>query len=167
MDEKNLVRRACGGDKEAFAALYTRYKDELYRYAFFRLGSPEDARDAVSMCIVSAFEGIYALRSASSFKPWIFRILYYSCCKLTGQLSEQRSRADVSELDSVPAVDNRLSPEVEEAFGVLDAQDRDIVLLSVIAGYNSREIGYMTGLKDSTVRSRLSRALKRMKNFLE
>ena len=166
MDEKMLVTRAAGGDREAFAALYMRYKDDLYRYAYFQLGHPEDARDAVSACIVAAYERIYTLRSAVAFKNWIFRILYRCCCKLIAQQSEQRRRADAEELNQLPAESSALSPELKEAFGILSAEDRDIVLLSVIAGYNSAEISVITGLRSSTVRSRLSRALRKMKEFL-
>lgn len=167
MDEKNLVIRASCGDKNAFAALYTRYKDELYRYAYFKLGNDEDARDAVSSCVIAAYEGIYSLRTASAFKSWIFRILYRSCCRLIEEQRLRRDRADVSELDRLTAPDAHLSPELKEAFGILSDEDRDIVLLSALAGYNSREIAAMTGLKPSTVRSRLSRALAKMKQFLE
>lgn len=167
MDEKILVKQAVTGDKSAFAALYTRYKDELYRYAYFRLGNEEDARDAVSSCIVSAYEGIYALRAEGAFRYWIFRILYYACVKLIEDQSEQAARADISALDRIEAKDSSLSPEVKEALDSLNPEDKDIVLLSVIAGYNSREISSMTGLKSSTVRSRLSRALAKMKAFLE
>lgn len=166
MDEKMLVTRAAGGDREAFAALYMRYKDDLYRYAYFQLGHPEDARDAVSACIVAAYERIYTLRSAVAFKNWIFRILYRCCCKLIAQQSEQRRRADAEELNQLPAESSALSPELKEAFGILSAEDKDIVLLSVIAGYNSAEISVITGLRASTVRSRLSRALRKMKEFL-
>ena len=60
-----------------------------------------------------------------------------------------------------------LSPELAEAFAVLDAQDRDIVLFSVIAGYSSAEIAAVMGMKPSTVRSRLKRALAKMRGFLE
>lgn len=166
MDEKNLVLKAVGGDKEAFAALYSLYRDDLYRYAYLKLGNAEDARDAVSSCIVSAFEGIYGLRSASAFKPWIFRILFRACLDLITEQRRLRERADISELDKLPASEDGISPELKEAFGVLSLQDRDIVLLSAVAGYNSREIASMTGLKPSTVRSRLARALAKMKEFL-
>ena len=167
MDEKTLVKSAAAGDKDAFAALYMRYRDDLYRYAYFRLGNADDAHDAVSSCIVAAYEGIYSLRCAAAFKSWIFRILYYACTRLIAEQSEQRSRADIAELDRLPTEDTSLSPELKEAFSVLSPQDRDIVLLSVIAGYNSKEIASMTGLKANTVRSRLSRALAKMKEFLE
>ena len=167
MDEKNLTLKAVSGDKEAFAALYALYKDDLYRYAFFKLGDPEDARDAVSACIVSAFESIHSLRSASAFRHWIFRILYRCCLSLITEQRRRGERADASELDRLPAREDGLSVELREAFSALSLQDRDIVLLSAIAGYNSREISDMTGLKPATVRSRLSRALAKMKEFLE
>lgn len=167
MDEKNLVVRASCGDKAAFAALYTRYKNDLYRYAFFKLGNEDDARDAVSSCIIAAYEGIYSLRNASAFKTWIFRILYRSCCRLIREQRMRNDRADTAELDRLAAPDHALSVEMKEAFGILSDEDRDIVLLSAVAGYNSREIAAMTGLKAATVRSRLSRALAKMKQFLE
>lgn len=168
MDEKMLVQKASGGDKEAFAALYMRYRDDLYRYAYFRLGNEEDARDAVSACIVEAYEGIFGLRNAAAFKSWILRILYRCCCRLmTEQSLSRNNRADTAELRRLPAENSGVSPEIKEAFGVLNTCDRDIVLLSVIGGYNSSEIAGMTGLNPSTVRSRLKRALAKMKQFLE
>lgn len=168
MDEKSLVKQAMRGDKDAFAALYSRYRDDLYRYAYFRLGNAEDANDAVSSCVIAAYEGIYHLRSANAFKSWIFRILFYSCGKLIASQQEQRNRADISELDRMPAADHDgLSPELQEAFTVLSDEDRDIVLLGVVAGYNSKEIASMMGLNASTVRSRQARALAKMKAFLE
>lgn len=167
MDEKMLVVRAAGGDKEAFAALYMLCRDDLYRYAYFKLGNAEDARDAVSACITAAYEGIYSLRFTPAFRSWIFRILYRCCCRLMAEQSEQSRRADVSELEQIPAPSTSFSPEIKEAFGILTPEDRDIVLLSAVAGYNSREIAAMSGMKDSTVRSRLARALAKMKQFLE
>ncbi len=167
MDEKNLVRLAAGGDRSAFASLYALYKDDLYRYAYFRLGNEDDAKDAVSSAIVSAYEGIYSLRAEGAFRSWMFRILYRSCNKLITFQSEQRQRADESELDRKEAENTSLSPEIKESLDMLGSPDKDIVLLSVIAGYNSREISSMLSIKPSTVRSRFSRALVKMREFLE
>ena len=167
MDEKKLIKWAANGDKEAFAALYMLYRDDLYRYAYFKLGSAEDAEDAVSACIVEAYESIYLLRYARAFKSWIFRILYRCCCDIVKDQIAARDRVDEEVLDTVPAREGGdLSPELKEAFEVLSPEDRDIVLLSVIAGYNSKEIARATGLNPSTVRSRLSRALAKMRTFL-
>ena len=62
MNEKELVKKAKSGDKNAFCTLYAAYKDKLYRYAFYKLGNCEDAQDAVSDCIISAFENIKNIR---------------------------------------------------------------------------------------------------------
>ena len=47
MDGNQLVKKARAGDREAFASLYIQYKDSLYRYAYYKLRSAEDAKDAV------------------------------------------------------------------------------------------------------------------------
>ena len=168
MDEKMLVQRAVTGDKDAFAGLYTRYKDSLYRYAFFKLGNDSDARDAVSDCIIAAYQGIGKLKNESTFCSWIFKILYRCCCTYVKDQIEQNDRAAEETLARVPVEDNRLlSVEVREALDQLDPADRDIVLLSTVAGYNSREISSVTGIKANTIRSRLSRSLKKMRSFLE
>lgn len=167
MDERILVSQAVTGDKEAFAGLYTLYKDSLYRYAFFKLGDPQYAQDAVSACIVSAYEGIGGLRSAGAFRAWIFRILHRCCLKLIEEKAAQNNRADVSELDSMEAEQGGISLDIAEALNVLTPEDRDIVLLAVVAGYNSSEIADLIGLKPATVRSRLARGLKKMRDFLE
>ena len=167
MDERMMIDRAVKGDKEAFAELYLLYRDSLYRYAYFKLGDPQFAQDAVSACIVSAYEGIMSLRYAAAFKGWIFKILYRCCCKQIEEQAAERVRADAEELDRLSAEPDTLSPELKEAFGVLSPEDRDIILLSVLAGYNSREIAGITGFKANTVRSRLARGLKKMREFLE
>ena len=167
MDERTLIRRAIEGDKEAFAALYMRYRDALYRYAYFRLGDETDAEDAVSACIVSAYEGIGSLRASGAFRAWIFRILYRCCGTLIAARSIAIHNEGEEALDNLPAEDgDRLSPELAQAFDVLDDVDRDIVLLSVIAGYNSREIAALLSMKSATVRSRLARSLSKMRTFL-
>jgi len=168
MDEKNLVQRAVTGDKDAFAGLYTRYKDSLYRYAYFRLGNDSDAEDAVSACIVAAYENIGKLRNERTFGAWIFKILYRCCCAIVKEQIERSHRADFEALERIAAVDEQLGGiEIREALEQLDPDDRDIVLLSTVAGYNSREIASVTGLKSTTIRSRLSRSLKKMRTFLE
>ena len=166
MDERTLIKRAVTGDKEAFAALYMMYRDRLYRYAYFRLGNDDDAEDAVSACITSAFEDIYTLRNEKAFGSWIFRILYRACCSiLSDRIAADHDGEEA--LESVPAADNSaVSPEIKEAIGILRDSDRDVVLLSVVAGYNSREIADIMSTKPATVRSRLARGLRKMREFL-
>lgn len=168
MDERILVKRAVLGEREAFAQLYTLYKDRLYRYAYFKLGRETDAQDAVSDCVVKAFENIKSLRSEKAFPAWIFKILHRACAEILSRRSTEQERDDIVTLaDGENSSTPLLAPELSEALALLKAEDRDIVLLAVIAGYNSREIAKITGMKPSTVRSRLSRSLAKMREFLE
>ena len=170
MEEKELILQAKAGDKNAFCALYGAYKNRLYRYAFYKLQNEEDAKDAVEDCVLSAFTQIGQLKKPEAFSGWLFRILYCCCSSIIKEQARQRKN------DSLDDMENALSSdftseiektELQQALGILKDSERDIVLLSVIGGFNSKEIGRMTDMTSGAVRSSLSRSLKKMKNFLE
>lgn len=166
MDERILAKKAKSGDKESFAKLYTLYKDRLYRYAFFKLRSETDAMDAVSDCICEAYKCIYSLRNPDAFSSWIFRILYRSCSRYVKEQAQSRENAELDE-NTASYTEDFIKPELSEALATLSEEDKDIVLLSTVAGYTSKEIAKILGLKANTVRSRLSRSLKKLREFLE
>lgn len=168
--EIQLAAEARAGSKEAFCKLYGIYKDKLYRYALYRLGCPQDAEDAVSECVLAAWKGIPQLKSAEAFGAWIFRILHNCCVRqIRESVSLRENMQNIYEAGSVTA-DNgsaaQSSAELKEALDCLGAEDREIVLLSVVGGLTSREISDITGLRPGSVRSRLSRSLARMREQL-
>lgn len=163
----DIIRRARAGDKQAFAQLYVQQKDRLYRYAYFQLGNAQDAQDAVSDCVVEAYCGIAQLQSEKAFAAWIFRILYRVCCAAIRRNADRRVEEPLEDNAHLAREDTHLAPELEEALAILSPEDKDIVLLSVVAGYKTREIAEMLHLNHATVRSKLSRALAKMKTFLE
>lgn len=173
MNEK-LVNEAVAGSKEAFVSLYGEYKDRLYRYALYRLGDPTDAEDAVSECVLAAWKNIHSLRSSKAFGSWIFSILA-KCC--AGQIKQTiASRENLGRIykdgpggyGEVAGMQSCSSAaiEVSEALGQLSEEEREIVLLSVIGGFSSKEISAMTGLTSGSVRSKLSRSLAKMREYL-
>lgn len=169
MNEKNLVNSAKNGDKSAFAQLYELYKDRLYRYAFYRLGSHQDAQDAVCDTVLLAYEEIGNLRKASAFSSWIFKIQSAVCSKYIDSQVKQRQNADIDDFKNSAKVSNCINThtaELQEGLNILNEQERNIVLLSVVAGFNSNEISKITGLTPGSVRSNLSRSLTKMRNFL-
>ena len=167
MDDKDLIKRARDGDKEAFAKLYIKHKDSLYRYAYFKLRSVDDAGDAVSACIVQAYMGIASLKNEKAFSSWLFRILYRECCAVIKRRADYGTPDELSGNEQVLPDNTYLAPELCEALDILSSEDREIVLLSAVAGYNSREISKMLNINPATVRSKLSRGLNKMRNFLE
>ena len=170
MNEMQLVKYARAGDKQAFVALYSQYKDRLYRYAYYRLGNAADAEDAVSDCVLSAFRQIGKLRRPEAFTAWLFRILHCSCITLIEAQAAQRRMVALNSLPQEPSTDMQAAiekTELQEALAILTDDERDIVLLSVVSGLTSKEIAAVTDYTAGAVRSKLSRSLAKMRKFLE
>lgn len=160
--------------KEDFCKLYGQYKDKLYRYALYRLGSLEDAEDAVSDAVLAAWQSKAKLRDTDAFGSWMFTILSNTCNSHIKKMIKNREkleRAKASEetlgdLSVTAYVPGSLSTELSEAMSILSDEERSIVLLSVIGGMNSKEIAKTTDLTAGAVRSKLSRSLAKMREFL-
>src|SRR5688572_30325296 len=73
-DEGELVALA-QRDRRAFAPLYTRYFDPVYRYCYRRLGTPEAAADATSQTFAKALAALPSCR-AETFRSWLFAIAH-------------------------------------------------------------------------------------------
>ena len=174
MNEFELIQKAKNGDRKAFCELYDQYKDRLYRYAVYRLRNHTDAEDAVSECVLSAWKQIGTLREAKAFPAWIFHILAACCNRMI--------KVQIRRKDTLPLEDGRTGqpeqsegqPEsmsrrllLEEALDSLSTEERNIVLLSVVGGLKSNEISEITGLTAGSVRSSLSRSLKKMRGYFE
>jgi len=166
-----LVKRACGGDAEAFGELYELYAKDLYRYACYVLGSRQLAQDAVQDAVCAAFQQISSLRSPDAFKAWLFKILSNGCNKHIAEKARQRNTVplddDLAETLEAPPSTLDSSFELEDEFACLSREERQIVLLAVVEGYKSNEIAAILDCPAGSVRSKLSRALKKMRTELE
>lgn len=159
-----LVNQAKSGDTHAFARLYETIYLDLYRFALYTLKNSHDAEDAVSDTVTDAFRQIGSLRRPEAFQAWMFRILTNKCrARLKSYLDKPQELPE--ELSGI-SPDLNEKTDVQKAFFSLDAQERLILSLNLFAGYSSREIGLILGISDNTVRSRQSRALKKMQERL-
>lgn len=164
IDRQELVRQAKKGSTQAFAALYEEIYMDLYRFAFYTMKQPQDAEDAVSEAVMTAFEKSGMLKKADAFKSWMFQILVNQCRKKLKQKERQQQLGQ--EEEPYLAADPGTTLSLREAFEQLSDQERMIVALSVFGGYRSGEIGEQMGLPAPTVRSKMSRAFQKMRRFL-
>ncbi|HZJ75437.1 MAG TPA: RNA polymerase sigma factor, partial [Clostridia bacterium] len=123
--------------------------------------------DAVSEAVLTAFRKINSLKKDEAFKSWLFKILS-NCCK--NILRERGKSPDLLPLDDYFFLieDETLSEagealEIMEAIKNLPPPDGQIVLLSVIGGFKSHELASVFELSPSTVRSKLKRALQKLR----
>lgn len=167
-DRKMNVKKAAGGDAEAFGLLYEELSPDLYRFALWYLKSPEDAEDAVQEACVSAFRSLGNLKKQESFRAWFMKIILNRCKDIV----RRRQRLvtvpeDDPAIQDLPYYENFPEGDMGGLLMKLGDTDREIVLLSVLGGYKSGEIGALLGMKNATVRSRLSRTLHFLRQELE
>lgn len=145
---------------ERFMELYeTVYKD-LYRLAYYYLGNPQDAEDAVAETVLKAYEKFTSLRSEEAFRAWIFTILVNQC---KGQLRKKENGQAV-ELKEEPSYHPEMEDRVitKDLLSVLNREERQIVVLTVFGGYKGKEIARIMHRRHSTIRSKYRRALKKL-----
>lgn len=167
-----LVTSAKNGNAEAFGELYELYYKEMYCYACYVTGSETLAQDAVSDAVLSAFSQIKSLKKAQAFKGWLFRILCAACKRYYTDSQKQNSMVSLDDengghTEPAAAGSLELSFEMQSALNTLSVQEREIVLLSVLGGYKSHEIAEILDCPSSTVRSKLKRALKKLRTELD
>jgi len=171
MIDTAVVRAAKQGDPESFAKVYEYFAPELYRTALFTLGNEADAQDAVSETFLEAYKGIHNLRDEASIRRWMLTILSARCKRHIADYIQQRKNSDIDEMIDLPAPQNT-QPNADhisalDALGALSAEERQIVVLSAVMGYKTREIAQMLELPHGTVSSKLYRSLKKLKTVLE
>ena len=113
MNELELVKASISGSRDAFCDLYDLYRVRLYRYAYYRLRDRDDAEDAVSSCVLSAWEQIGKLKEPEAFTAWISRILRGSCVKI---IKVQIDRNKIIPLDMTGGGERGDSDDPQEVY---------------------------------------------------
>ena len=158
-------------DAKKFAQMYEGIYKDMYRFALYTLKNTQDAEDAVSESVLTAYENIRKLQKETAFKSWMFTILANTCRKKLKEsgVRQKREEGGVESLSGISkeTLDYGIALDVKKAFLVLSSEEQEIVALSVFGGYNSKEIGSALNLNPNTVRSKRSRALEKMEYILE
>lgn len=168
-ERKKAVKKAMKGDKESFTKLYGEIYVDMYRFACFMIGNVQDAEDAVADAVVDMYLEIKKLRNPEKYKSWAFAILANKCRRKIGTmknrpLSYEEGLPDVFERENV---DNDINIDVKTAFMELTKEERLIISYHVFAGYSSDEIGEKLHMNSNTVRSKMSRAMGKMRAKME
>lgn len=154
--------RECG----CLRAAICQYAQDLYRFAYYYLGSREEAEDAVQDAVCAAFQG---LRPAQCLilQGLAFSILSNTCKHHIAAVKERRLTTPLEEArrlgESECSEELMLAMELREAIYALSDEERSIVLLSIIGGYKSHEIAKALSCPPGTVRSKLSRSLAKLR----
>ncbi len=150
--------------KEQFSKLIRLCSPNMYRLAAGMLQNQQDAEDAVSEAILRAYENIGTLRNAEKFKAWIMQITANEARKIYNQ----RKKTFISEyLEELMPVFEDEYHELWDVVMKLDVVYREVIILFYYDQLSIREIGQVLKVKEGTVKSRLSRGKKQLREMLE
>jgi len=177
LEERDLVDRAHGGDTDAYAELVRLHADLAFRTAYLITGSAADAEDATQEAFFAAFRAFSGFRPGASVRPWLLRIV--ANFARNRRRSATRQHGLELRLGSAMSGENaETSPEravefAEERAALLHAvcglsdDDRDVVACRFFLDLSVAETARVLGCREGTVKSRLSRALDRLRQSLE
>lgn len=167
------VEEARLGNKESFAQVYEAIAPDLYKVALYTLGNTHDAEDAVSETFIEAYKGITKLRNTGSFKPWMMKILSVRCKRKIAEYVKGKNVFDIDGFITTLPDNANISADVSEqitvmeALGRLSPQERQILSLSVLQGYTTRDIAAIVGSPQGTISSKMHRSLAKLRKMLD
>jgi len=179
-DDRELVRRAQAGDKEAFEELVRRHQHRVFAVAGGILRRREDVEDVAQQVFVKAYFSLRRFDQRAAFSTWLYKITVNECWDLLrkkkvrpllyeSDLSEEQagqfSAAERLESGAQDVSDKlEAQQQVENLLQGLDERDRMMLILKEVEGFAIDEIAEILNLNANTVKVRLFRARRRIVN---
>ena len=161
---EDLIKKAKSGDKLAFTELMLQMQDELYKIAKIRLKNDDDVFDVIQDTMLSAYKSLKKLKHNEYFKTWIIKILINECNKIHRQNKKIIYLENYNQTDLVYN-DKYDDFGVRQAIKKLDEDLKTMVILYYFEDFNIKEISEIQKLPEGTVKSRLSRARKKLESI--
>ena len=168
LDEKEILRQASQGDKEAFGLLYEHYLTRIYNYIYYRTGNVHDAEDLTARVFQRAMKHILNYQDRGvPFSAWLYRIAH----NLVANWYRDRSRKkelSITEKMVLPAKHEHpettiLRTEKQDALlriiRTLPPDRQQLLILKFVEHHSNAEIGEIMGRSEGAVKSLYHRTL--------
>jgi RNA polymerase sigma-70 factor (ECF subfamily) len=179
-DERTTIARAMQGELAAFNLLVVNYQTMAYSVAYRLLQEEGAAADMVQESFLKAYRALRTFQGGN-FKSWLMRIVINSCYDLLRtyqrEATESLNERDLEDDYTPHLVDHHEGPAayaermelnafLELGIRALPPDQRTVLVLCDVQGYSYEEIAEMTGFAMGTVKSRISRARAKLRDFL-
>ena len=176
-EESELIERARRADPAAYEGLVTRYQSLAFRTAYLITGDAAEAEDAAQSAFIKAYFALPRFRTGAPFRPWLLRIVANEARNRRTARTRHPTLA-LSAAEDRPSDETARSPEAaalaaEQRAALLDAlnalreEDRTVIAFRYFLDLNEAEMAEALGCARGTVKSRLSRALRRARALLD
>jgi len=176
LDDNELVAHAREGDVRAYEELVRRHQDVAFRVALLVSGNSADAEDAAQEALVKAYYALDRFRLEAPFRPWLLRIVANEARNrrrsagrrdhLVLAVSAERSSGDAAPSPEETALEHERRTALVAALGRLREPDRQVITCRYLLELSEAETAQALGWRAGTVKSRLSRALPRLRDEL-
>jgi RNA polymerase sigma factor (sigma-70 family) len=176
LDDAELVRRAQRGEVDAYEELVRRYQGIAQRTAHLIAGGSADAEDAAQTAFVKAYYALGRFEADRPFRPWLLRIVANEAKNRRRWLS-RHATLELSEGEAAAEPAEAASPEAAAlewerrrvllgAVNRLRHEDREVIACRYFLELSEAETAEVLGVAQGTVKSRLSRALVRLRTTM-
>jgi len=182
-EDQRLVKRAQGGDLEAYDELIRRYQERIYATIYHMTANHEDANDLAQETFIKAHQALSSFKGDSSFFTWVYRI---AVNKTINFLKQRKNKTHMSlndldfnaehDPDLVALVSDKtprrdvnlieLQEKLNGAMQKLSEIHRLVVTLHDVQGLSHEDISKIMGCNTGTVRSRLFYARQQLQAYL-
>ena len=171
-----VAQVAVFGNKRAYDELVRRYQSPVRRFFLSQtLGDSQLSDDLAQDTFIKAYTNIRSFRGLASFQTWLMRIAYNvfydHCRKMRNEKLEMSDvnvemKNDSSAHSSLFISQSSFQMDLYAALALLKPDERTCITLQLIDGYDIAGIAKITGLKDGTVKSHLSRGKEKLATYL-
>jgi RNA polymerase sigma factor (sigma-70 family) len=176
-DEQRLVAAARAGDRVAYGRLLARHQEVAFRASYLVTGSTAEAEEATQDACVKAWMALDRFRPEAPFRPWLVRIAVNEArnrrrgagrrAGLTLRLSGEPGTVAAAPSAEEEALAAAERARLVAALAELREADQLVIAARYLLGLSEAETAAALGLRRGTVKSRLSRALGRLRVHLE
>lgn len=150
---------------EEFKLLAEKYMDMIFRIAFSFLKSQSDAEDVTQDVLLRLYETDYVFESQAHIKNWLAKVTCNECRKFWRRLPHKQE--NISDYADHLAFEEKTYQDLFTAVMRLDKAKRIVVILYYLEGYQIHEIAELLEIPQGTVGTRLARARKELRKYLE
>jgi RNA polymerase sigma factor (sigma-70 family) len=171
LSDDRLARRAADGDGAAFAVIYTRYHQPLYRYCLSIVRNPEDAQDALQNAMVKALRGLATRDHDLRLRPWLFRIAHNESISMLRRRGVARTLDEGTDVVA-PGPQHELDARSRLGQLVSDLQrlperPRGALVMRELVGLDYEEIAAAMGVSAAAARQMVYEARVSLHEFAE
>ncbi|KQL53055.1 RNA polymerase subunit sigma-24 [Heyndrickxia shackletonii] len=159
-----LIKEARGGSEEAFSALVSRYKGQVFRHAYAMMNDRGEAEDVAQEAFVKAFYSLSKLDNDFAFVSWLTRIVSNLCYdrlkknKKNKYVQMENLEQNSLRHSSSPIDSSNTKLIIQEAMKKLSFEHRSALVLRDVQGYSYEEISGILKIPIGTVKSRINTA---------